>query len=362
MKSPQDISFAASVLIRCDGAPDIGLGHLVRCIALADELRAGQACQVKFLTRRGDVAFQMIEKAGHAIIKPATSAEPDHAWISRVLIEQRPDVLIMDFRDPLSPDAVLEWRRQGVLTVTIDDPEDKRVACDLVFSPPVPQVKRMSWAGFTGELLAGWEWVVLRRQFANISPPTKKNPLPVVLVTMGGSDPAGLTLKAVQALDSLEEEFETILVLGGAFCHQEALDKLLRPTRRKFEIRRNVADMAGVMAEADLAVASFCVTAYELATVGVPGIYLCLSDDHAEAASAFVEAGIGVSLGVHSGVTAEQIAAAAKTFLGDAGWRTGMGRKSRRLMNGCGAQNVARKIIQTHAAKRLSPPAQSTFQ
>ncbi len=347
MKTSPIHSTTPRVLIRCDGAPDLGLGHIVRCLALADELRDGQNCDVKFLTRRGDVAFQLIEKAGHAAIRPATPDEPDRAWISRALVEERAEVLVMDFRDALPPTAVMEWRQQGVLTVTIDDPEDKRVACDLVFSPPVPQIKRQNWSGFTGELLAGWEWVVLRRQFANFSPPPKNNSRPVVLVTMGGSDPAGLTLKAVEALDSLTEDFDTVLIVGGAFCHNEALEKLLRGTKRKFEIRRNVADMAGVMAQADLAVASFCVTGYELATVGVPGIYLCLSDDHAEAAGAFEQAGIGVSLGVHTGVTAAQIAGRTKEFLRDPATRSAMSRKSRSLMNGGGAQNVARKILQT---------------
>lgn len=353
MNSPRTTLPTPDVLIRCDGAPDIGLGHVVRCIALADELRDREGCRVHFLTRRGDVAFQLIEKAGHAVIRPATTDEPDRSWISRVIAEAKPDVLVMDFRDPLAPAAVWEWRRQGVLTVTIDDPEDKRVACDLVFSPPVPQVRRMSWEGFTGELKAGWEWVLLRRQFANLAAVAKTSASPVVLVTMGGSDPAGLTLKAVKALDSLDEEFQTVLVVGGAFCHHEALEKLLGSARRKFEIRRNVSNMAGVMAEADLAVASFCVTAYELATVGVPGIYLCLSDDHAEAARAFVDAGIGISLGVQDQVTEAQLAASVKQFLNDAALRSEMSRKSRRLSDGHGAQNVARAIVQAHTRQKL---------
>ncbi|MFO1487482.1 MAG: hypothetical protein U1F65_03295 [Verrucomicrobiota bacterium] len=339
------------VLIRCDGAPDIGLGHIVRCIALADELRDTEHCRVRFLTRRGDIAFQLLQNSRHEAIKPATAGEADDQWISRVISEDKADVLVMDFRDPLAPEAVRTWRRQGVLTATIDDPEDKRVACDLVFSPPVPQVRRMSWAGFDGQLLAGWEWALLRRQFASVPAPAKRSRL-TVLVTMGGSDPAGLTLKAVEAIESLPEDFHTILIVGGAFCHNEALEKQLSRARRTFEIRRNVANMAEVMRETDLAVASFCVTAYELATVGVPGIYLSLSADHAEAAEAFVDAGIGISLGVHTQVTPAQIAAQLKNFLNDAALREAMSRKGRGLLNGRGAQSIARKIVETFQTRK----------
>lgn len=343
MKAEAFLAPSSRVVIRCDGAPDIGLGHIVRCLALADELRDGQNCEVCFLTRRGEVAWQMIEKAGYTAIRPADD-EADRTWISRVILEQRPDALIMDFRDGLSPEAVWEWRRQGVLTATIDDPEDKRIACDLVFSPPVPQVRRLSWEGFTGELHVGWEWVLLRRQFSNLSPITKNNLRPVVLVTMGGSDPAGLTLKAVRALDSLAEDFDTLLIVGGAFCHNEALEKLLGQTKRHFEIRRNVSDMAGVMALADLAVASFCVTAYELATVGVPGIYLCLTADHAEAALAFDASGIGRSLGVHTDVSEKTLADRVKDYLRDTATCANMVARCRKLSDGRGAQRIASVI------------------
>ncbi|MCH8997186.1 MAG: hypothetical protein IID48_02815, partial [Proteobacteria bacterium] len=37
-----------SVLIRCDGGPELGLGHLVRCLALADALRDRHGAAVRF--------------------------------------------------------------------------------------------------------------------------------------------------------------------------------------------------------------------------------------------------------------------------------------------------------------------------
>ena len=58
--------------------------------------------------------------------------------------------------------------------------------------------------GHTGQLHVGWEWVLLRREFAQ-RPSQLPHERPLVLVTMGGSDPAGLTLKAVSALDLLDE-------------------------------------------------------------------------------------------------------------------------------------------------------------
>ena len=345
----------ASVLIRCDGGSEMGLGHIVRCLALAEELREKHGSRVQFLIRGQPVAIQMAEKAGFSVLGPANAHEKDRDWISRVLSDQQPEVLVMDFRAGLDADAVRKWRRQGVLTVSVDDPEDKRIACDLVFSPPVPQVRRADWRGFTGELLIGWEWVLLRRQFAVVSANPETHLRPVVLVTMGGSDPAGLTLKAIEALDSLDAEFDTMVVVGGAFCHNETLDKMLSEARRRFEVRRDVSNMSAVMAQADLAIASFCVTAYELAVVGVPGIYLCLTEDHAESATAFTENGMGISLGVHTRVTAGEIATTARRLICDQTTRKQLSQACRRLACGSGAANIAERIImtleKTHAGK-----------
>lgn len=111
---------------------------------------------------------------------------------------------------------------------------------------------------------------------------------------MRGSNPAGMTLKAVEALDLLDEDFETIIVLGPGFSHHKVLRNLLARTRRHFDVSKNVIDMPALMAEADLAVASFGVTAYELAAIGAPAVYLCLTQDHAVSASVFVNTEITI--------------------------------------------------------------------
>ena len=104
-----------------------------------------------------------------------------------------------------------------------------------------------------------------------------------------------MTLSALRAIDSLTHPFEATIVLGKAFMHQPALDDLLATARRQYRVLRDPASMAEVMAESDLAIASFGVTAYELAVMGVPAIHLCLTDDHAQSASAMADAGASVN-------------------------------------------------------------------
>jgi len=347
-----------NVLIRCDGSVEIGMGHVVRCLALADELRDRHQCNITFAMRTGTLGIQMVEEKGYQVI---TFRETDPTfnygkWLNECVGEVNARALVLDVRDGLSRTVVDELRDKGVLIVTIDDPEDKRLSADFAFYPPVPQVKRVNWTGFTGELHVGWEWVILCKEFAEIknkravtiksSIINRQSSIPKVLVTMGGSDPQGMTLKAVKALEMLEENFDAIVVLGAGFQQKKELDNFLSGCKHRFDVRENVQNMAELMPQSDLAVASFGVTAYELAAKGVPAIYLCLTEDHAESASAFVEEGMAISLGVFTYVNTEMIAREIRNILNNKSLLSKLADNARKYIDGCGVTKISRLMME----------------
>jgi spore coat polysaccharide biosynthesis predicted glycosyltransferase SpsG len=94
-----------------------------------------------------------------------------------------------------------------------------------------------------------------------------------------------------------------------------------------------------------LGVISFGVTAYELAALGVPALYLCLTPDHALSASAFEAAGMGVSLGVAGEINDMMIAGAVQSLLADPAKRRAMSAAGRMNLDGRGAIRVAERIV-----------------
>ena len=337
-------------LIRCDGTPELGMGHVVRCLALADELRDVHAVEVEFLVKEQSVGSDRIAGCGYRIdCQPERLPEAD--WIGSQIYARRPDILILDTRTGLARQAVAAWRRSGVLIVSIDDPEDKRLEADLLFCPPVPQVFRMNWDGFAGEKSVGWDWVILRKQFATQQIVAADEPVPAsdrplsILVAMGGSDSAGLTLLALKALDQIDRPVKVTVLLGSGFGHEQALSAWQEAARKEYGIIRNVEDVASVMARADLAIASFGVTAYELAAMGVPALYFCLTADHADSARLFTDAGIGVSLGIAAEITVEKIVSTLERLIDDPAVRRKMSLQAAKVIDGQGAARVAQKIV-----------------
>lgn len=339
-----------TVLFRCDASSQVGFGHVMRCLALARVMRSRYAWDAAFAMVEGPAGRTLVKQHGFLVYMFGNTSQPcdEGRWVELLLAEADAAVLVVDVRSELSLAALQAIRAHGVLIATVDDPSERRLAADFAFYPPVPQVRRLDWSGFTGDLYIGWEWVVLRPEFAwhrqlvTQHRECKSPDMRVrILVTMGGSDPAGLTLKALKALDSLDNDFETMVILGPGFMHLKALATWLANARRSYHLRHSVRGMPTLMAEADLAVASFGVTAYELAAMGVPSVYLCLTEDHAESASVFVDAGIALSLGFHTDVSEGQIARSIRQLLDDRLSRQDLGTRARVQVDGKGAQRVA---------------------
>jgi spore coat polysaccharide biosynthesis predicted glycosyltransferase SpsG len=339
------------VLFRCDASASIGLGHLVRCLALADEFHQNHGAAVSFAMRASPLASEMVKRRSYPTLQHPHRGGFDYAaWLNDCMRQSQAQVLIVDVRDDLSKAALDTLAGRGTVIAVLEDLSERRWAANLAFYPPVPQVQMADWSGFCGRLCVGWEWVILRSQFAGSLAP-RHSSKGSLLIAMGGSDPAGLTLKAVRAVDRLDGDFEPVIILGSGFCHWQSLQPLLGKARRQFTVREDVSEMSAAMADADLAICSFGMTAYELAAMGVPTVYACLTEDHEESASALVAAGMGISVGVDDQHTETRLIAAVERLLVDENARTQMSVRARELVDGRGASRIAELLVSTAGAR-----------
>lgn len=334
------------VLIRCDGGRTLGLGHVTRCAALGDALREGQACGVVFAMRGDAVGMERVRALGFRVEDGAAVTDADEgAWLEELVDRHHAGAVVLDVRTPLSRAAV-ERLRGRTAVVVLDDASDRRLAADLVVLPPVPQVEALSWEGFDGERLTGWEYMLLRASVRGAAGRCTSRPSspPTLLVTLGGADPAGLTPLVVSALDALDQPFRGVILLGGAFSHDGALAAVLATPRHPWEVERDLMDPTPVLAAADLAVAAYGVTAHELCALGTPAVLVAHTPDHAASASSLVRAGAALDAGLPDVGLRDRVAAAATRLLDDPGLRARIAASSEALVDGRGASRVAARI------------------
>jgi spore coat polysaccharide biosynthesis protein SpsF len=336
-------------LIRCDGGGRFGYGHVKRMVSLARALRDREGIGSVFALNGTEDAFEPIYRAGFA-------AHLLGAQTLDSLIETHaPDLLLLDGREGPSRYELSNLAQRVRLTAVMDDASERRLAADLAYYPPVPQAEALDWSSSRCEPRIGWEWSLLgSNQSVPQRPPSGR---PVLLVTMGGSDPLGLTLRCARALAKLEPVFRARFVIGPGVENRAAIARQIVALRAHFETIEGADDLATEFARADVALAAFGVTAYELGAVGVPALYLCLTEDHAASASAFEQAGIGASLGVADAVADEDIARSTWKLLNDSARRREMRSAGLMTIDGDGPARIAADLAKALVRNRVQVKA-----
>jgi spore coat polysaccharide biosynthesis protein SpsF len=341
-------------LIRCDGGGGYGYGHVKRMVALAKALRDREGIGAMFAVNGTADALEPIRAAGFeaCLVDLARDAE----FLSRLIAARKPELLICDMRDGLGQKELEALARNVSITAAIDDGSERRLAADVAYYPPVPQAAVLDWTGSDCVARIGWEWALLGLTKAklNVRPRAAR---PSLLVTMGGSDPFGLTLRAARALAKLDPVFRARFVIGPSMEHAAQTAKRIANLAPHFETIENADDLTTEFAASDLALTAFGVTAYELAAYGVPALYLCLNEDHALSASAFERAGMGMSLGVHSAIEDFDIASATWALIGDNARRRDMHAAGLMAIDGEGAARIAADLAASLKQRRSATPS-----
>ncbi|MBV8979107.1 MAG: NTP transferase domain-containing protein [Alphaproteobacteria bacterium] len=337
-------------LIRCDGGGRFGYGHVKRMTALARALRDREGIGATFAVHGSEDALAPIRNAGFE----AVPVENDGRALERECARRKPDLLLLDCRE--GPQTFELGRCGTSLVALIDDSSARRLAGDVAYYPPVPQAEALDWSGSRCIPKIGWEWALLGTAQGGVRPKAL-SPRPTLLVSLGGSDPQGLTLRAARALAALDPVFRARFVIGPGMAEREKVAARIARLKSNFETVEGADDLATEFASADLALAAFGVTAYELAAFGVPALYLCLSEDHALSASAFEYAGMGISLGLADEAAEDRIARAVTALLSDSGRRREMRTAGLMTVDGQGAARIAADLATELALRRAAPIA-----
>ena len=341
------------VLLRCDFGPEVGFGHIMRSTALAERLLASGKWDVRFATIAKKKTIYDQRELGFPCFFSETenlSSDEEQAWIEKVRREFPYDVLVLDIRTDLSDVGLTYLKSEGVYIVLIDDASTRRFSADMCFFPPVPQVRSVDWSNYSGEIFCGPEWTILRSQFQRLRAKgfPKKNGQKAknILITMGAVDPQNYSTLALRVLERVEQEIKVKIVIGANFHHLRDLRKQISSCKLDIELDFDVRDMAETMAMADLAVASFGVTAYELACVGVPSILFSISEDHAKSASYLAENGVAINLAPNIVNFEEEVFLAMTKLLKDEEKLLAMSSAGINLFDGYGAVRIAQKLEQ----------------
>ena len=264
------------IWIRADGGKEIGTGHVMRCLSIADALRQ-MGEEVCFLLA-DDSAVPLLERCDQKYrILNSSYQHPERELetLLPLLAECSNSVFLAD--SYYVTDTYLRCIRDYMPVCYMDDRAISGLPVDLLINYNIfadaslyecPNDKRTSY-------LLGTEYAPLRREFKEV-PYQVRDRVKRVLLTTGGSDKYNLAGKILEEVLANEETKSLeYCVVSGAY--NEYLPNLLEIGREhpQVQILNNVTDMSELMRTCDIAVTAGGSTMYELSAVGVP--IICFS-------------------------------------------------------------------------------------
>ncbi|SDP28555.1 Spore coat polysaccharide biosynthesis protein SpsG, predicted glycosyltransferase [Pedococcus dokdonensis] len=329
------------LLLRCDGGPGIGVGHVVRSLALAEEAVA-RGHEVALLGRvEGAFLVDLAAAVGPGLrlLGPAPSDRPTDLAASAADY----DVLHVDHYD--LPDGLLD-------ALLVDGPESPRPVlstmadgtygarpADLVVDPTVDA----QWSAPPAPArwhLRGSRFVALRRSVTSLRETVVEETgalVPRVLVVMGGVDPTGAAPGVVEALAATGLPLDVTVVASEGT--RAALDALAASwSVGSLTVTDPVADLPARMARADLVVSAAGTSVWELCAMRRPMAVLAVVDNQEPGYAALLRAGAAVGLGtatepLGTAGMADRLSAA----LADPGLRRDVAAAAGRVVDGLGA-------------------------
>ena len=316
---------AKLIAFRVDASLQIGSGHVMRCLTLADALtRQGVQCHFISRAHPGHL-LDVIRQRGFAFTTlteeaPPPSAnmqhlgehlkEPAHAhWLccdwqtdaeeTRVILEKlQPDWL---GGDHYALDQCWEVSLQPYCQtiMVIDDLADRPHQCDLLLDQNLGRQSN-DYANLVPthcKVLAGPQYALLRPEFAALrSYSLQRRQQPVfkqMLITMGGVDQPNATGQVLQSLKSctLPQDCRISVVMGAEAPWLQQVRAQAQDMPWPTEVLVNISNMARRMADSDLAIGAAGSTSWERCCLGLPTLMVVLADNQRAIAEVLQAAG-----------------------------------------------------------------------
>jgi UDP-2,4-diacetamido-2,4,6-trideoxy-beta-L-altropyranose hydrolase len=306
------------VVFRVDASIQIGTGHVMRCLTLADELSLqGHKCWFICREHQGHLGDVIINKGySLSLLQAPTASSPqqkacasdDYArWLGvpweedahqtlDVILPLKPDWLVVDH---YALDA--QWERKLSSAVSkimvIDDLANRAHECILLLDQNLGRVTE----DYQGLLLAecqrliGPRYALLRPEFAALRDPSllrRKHPkVKRILISLGGVDRTNVTGRVLTALadSSLPASTELDIIMGTSAPYLDEVRQQAAQLPFEAKVSVDVQDMAERMYLADLSIGAAGSTSWERCCLGLPSVTVILAENQRVIAEALAE-------------------------------------------------------------------------
>lgn len=346
------------IAFRADGNPEIGSGHIMRCLSIANAF-AENGVQCSFILSDNGMKDLIISRGHEAEI---LNSRFDRMYSETnafcdIVKSIRPKTVFIDSYY-VTEEYLNSVHRfcadNGIVLVYIDDVLAFPYSCDILINYNIYSSEAEYNELYRGkkipELLLGTAYAPLRKEFHGLSDRKILKNANRILISTGGSDPDHMALELVRLISEHKEwaGYGFHFVIGALNNDKDEIEAL-SSENTNIKLHINVKNMSELMQTCDVAISAAGSTLYELCATQTPTITYILADNQIPGAEAFQRKEIMISAGdIRTyGVErlSENVLRKATALLNDCGKRTVMADMMKNVADGNGAQRIADHMI-----------------
>lgn len=357
--------------IRVDASEQMGSGHLMRCLTLADAAAALGYRSVFLSATMLPGLSALVSERGHRLIRldadGTASNEYDHSsWLpgseqgdaqaslaavreATLANHQLPTLVVVDHYALAAP-----W--EAALQVTapvlaIDDLNDRphvaRALLDQTFGKSASAYR--DWVPSDTRLMIGTDFALLRPEFHRNRPESLARRAKVAtghkgLITLGGVDKDNLTERVLEALAATELPMAVTVVAGASNPNKSHLIQRAQTSWPWVRVLEHTNDMAKLMVEADFCIGAAGSTSWERCVLGLPTLMLTLADNQRTIAHNLAQAGAALDFGELAPARQDALTQTIKHWLSAPESLRLMSEQAAQVCDGLGTYRVLKKV------------------
>jgi len=277
---------------RFDIGNGVGSGHFFRCFSIAEKLIEKDTKIIFIVNNKEQIESHLNnKKIYYHVLK--TSDELDQIHECKTLAKNI-SKLIIDL--PFKNQIYSESLKNDCKTIVFDDLGHKKIFSDLLFNGSiVNEFQNYSIDSKSTKYFFGSEYMILRDEFERIRDQVKLNRIvKKILLTFGGNPDPNLIRKILSYF--FEKNFDVTIVLGPSYENSDQFDDISDRSEH-FDFICNEQNISKLFSEQDLVISASGLTAYELACLGIPSIFIPLDEYQAKTSKEMEKLGFGINYG-----------------------------------------------------------------
>lgn len=319
-----------NIALRVDASAQMGLGHFMRCLTLADALKE-RGVRTRFLSRNLPAYLEeLLQSKGHEFVVFRSTGdrvvcdELAHAgWLESTQLQDA-----ADSAEALS-DLAWDWlvvdhyaldvrweaaaRTLARKIMVIDDIADRRHNANVLLDQNLYLDMQERYSGLLNAdcvQLLGPQYALLRTEFFRQRKKLRLRDGAVkrILIFFGGTDATNETGKALEAIALLNmPQLELDIVVGAANAHLSELNAHCG-NLGNVRIHRQVSNMAELMDAADFGIGAAGTATWERCALGLPALVMAVAENQIEIAKGVDHFKAQLYLGTCADVSAATLA------------------------------------------------------